>query len=150
MRGRARRAIMFAVVPLALLASGVFVWQASYSAFTQTTSNGSNSWTTGTVLISNDQSGSAVFPNLTGLKPDSALSALTPTGTFGPYAATTAASGGSACIKVSYTGSVHSNIHLYATLGGAGLATLGTWTLLTVDTAAGNAGDAVDPTCATS
>jgi hypothetical protein len=147
-RGRiARRAILFAVVPLALLASGVVVWQASYSAFTQTTSNGSNSWTTGTVKIDNDQAASAVF-SVTGLKPDSSLSALSPPGTFQAFAASDVTSGGSKCIKVTYSGSVNANIKLYANLAGD-TATLGTWMLLTVDTVTGDTADAADPTCGT-
>ena len=142
-----RRVLPMAIVPVALLASGAFVWQASYSAFTATTTNGSNSWTSGTVNITNDQSGSAVFNGLTGLKPDASLSALSPGNTGGAYAASSTTSGGSACIKVTYSGSVNANIRLYATLGGADVATLGGWTLFTVDSVAGNAGDAANPTC---
>lgn len=147
LRLRWRRQLPFVIVPLALLTSGALVWQASYSAFTATTTNGTNSWTTGTVNITNDQSGAAVFNGLTGLKPDSTLSALSPGNTGGAYTATTTTSGGSACIKVTYSGSVNANIRMYATLGGADVATLGGWTLFTVDAVAGNAGDAANPSC---
>jgi len=143
---RARRALMLSVVPLALIGSGAFVWQASYSAFTATTTNGTNSWTTGTVNITNDQSATAVFNGLTGLKPDASLSALSPGNTGGAYAASTTTSGGSACIKVTYSGSVNANIRMYASISGD-TAGLGTWTLFTVDAVAGNVADAANPSC---
>ena len=128
-----RRAALFAAVPLAMLGSGMFVWQASYSAFTATTSTASNSWSTATVDLTADQSASVVFSGLTAIKPDSALSALSPGNTGGAYAATSTASGGSACIKVTYTGTTNSNIRMRATVGGADIATLGGQILFTVD-----------------
>src|SRR5919202_973508 len=48
--GGARRAAL-AVVPLALLGSGAFVYQASNAAFTASTSTGSNTWAAGNVFL---------------------------------------------------------------------------------------------------
>lgn len=135
---RTRHAVTLVTVMVALLGSGALVWQASYAAFTATTVTGSNSWTSGTVTIGNDQSSQVVI-GLTGVHPDSALANLTPP-SGGAYTAPGAGSGGSACVKVTYTGSVKANVRMYATLGGDTTG-LGTWTLLTVDTANGNTTD---------
>jgi hypothetical protein len=48
-------------VPLGLLLSGVLVWQASYAAFIGSTSNSGNSWSVGTVNLSNDSGGVPMF-----------------------------------------------------------------------------------------
>lgn len=143
-----RRAVTVAVVPLAFVGTGALILRASYSAFTTTATTGTNSWTTGTVNLSTDQTGAVVFPGLTGLKPDSALNALAPGATGGAYAATTPASGGSACIKVSYSGSLTADIRFYATVGGADAATLGAQILFTVDAVAGAGGDPANLNCA--
>lgn len=143
-----RRAILLATVPLAMLGSGFVVWQASYSAFTATTSNNGNSWTTGTVAINNDESATVAFPNLTNLVPDGSRNSITlPNG--GAYAAGSTSSGGSACIKVTYTGSVTSEIRMWATVGGADAATLGTWILFSVDMVNGATGDGTNLSCST-
>lgn len=68
------------------------MWQASNAAFTSTTANGANSFSTGSVVISSNP-GSALF-NLTGLKPGDT---------------------GAACITVTYSGSLAANVRLYAT-----------------------------------
>lgn len=141
-----RRTALFAVVPLTLFGSSALVWQSSRAAFTATTGNPSNSWTSGTVALANDQSGVAVFDALTGLVPDSSRSALSPPAA-GAYAAGSTSSGGSACIKVTYSGSVTANVRLRATLGGAGLSTLGGKILLTVDMVNAGLADAANPSC---
>lgn len=72
-----------------------------YSAFTSTTSNASNTLAAGTVALSDNDSGSALF-SLSNMKPgDSATK----------------------CIKVDYTGTVSSNVRLYGTTTGTGLGT---------------------------
>ena len=142
----ARRAILFAVVPLALLGSGVLVWHASYSAFTATVPNNGNTWTTGTVVLDTDQDGQVAFNLPSNVRPDSSLTSLNPPAS-GPYTAPASSySGGAACIKVSYTGSVNADVRLYATLGGD-TAVLATWMLFGVDTASGASGDAQDLGC---
>jgi hypothetical protein len=99
-RGGLRAAL--AVVPLALLATGALVFQASSAAFTATTSTGSNSWTAGTVTLAD-------------------LSSVTfTTGTMKPGFANR----GTQCIDVAYTGTLAAqNIKMYLghtanTLGG--------------------------------
>jgi hypothetical protein len=50
-----RRRVLRAVAPVAgLLAVGLLVWQGSYAAFSATTSNGANSWASGTLTLTND------------------------------------------------------------------------------------------------
>ena len=58
---RRRRVVRAAAVPVALLASAVVVWQGSYAAFSATTDNTGNSWTTGDVALTDDDGGSAAF-----------------------------------------------------------------------------------------
>jgi hypothetical protein len=107
------------VTPLIGLAVAVlFVWQASYAAFTATTSNGPNNWTTGSVVLSNN-TGTAMF-SVTNIKP----------GDFG-----------SKCIVVTSSGTVPSTVKLY----GAGLTTpsngLSSALMLTITQGTGNAAD---------
>jgi hypothetical protein len=54
-------------VPLGLLLSGLFVWNASNAAFTATASNGGNEWKAGTVALTSD----ATLPmfNVSNIKP---------------------------------------------------------------------------------
>src|ERR687886_499089 len=67
-RGGGPRRAALAVVPLALLGSGAFVYQASNAAFTANTSTGSNAWTAGNVMVSNTTSGSTTV-SISNLKP---------------------------------------------------------------------------------
>lgn len=82
-----------AVVPVALVASGLVVSQASYSAYSASTSNPTNNWTAGTVALSDDDSSTAMF-SATNLKPGST---------------------GEKCIVVTSTGSLPSVVKLYGT-----------------------------------
>ena len=116
-----------AALTAAMLITGGMVYNASYAAFSATTTNPGNSWSTGTVAITNDQNAAAVF-NLTTVKPDTTTSTLNPPGT-GAFTASHPTSGGSACIKVTYTGTSTADIKLYATLT--------------------NTAPTTDPTCAT-
>ena len=95
-RGTAWKLLVTALV-LGLI--GVVAGLGTWSAFSSTTSNSGNSFTAGTVSISDDDAGSAMF-SLTGLKPgDSA----------------------SKCIVVTYTGSLPATVRLYGTTAGTGL-----------------------------
>jgi hypothetical protein len=86
-----------------VLGSGAMVWSASNAAFSGTTVNPANSWSAGTVSLTDDDSGTAMF-TATGLTPASA--ALTK------------------CIVVTYGGSVAAPVKLYgAAPGGTGLGT---------------------------
>lgn len=83
----------WSAVPAALVISGLVVSQASYSAFSATTSNPTNNWNAGTVALSDDDSNTAMF-TASGLKPGST---------------------DSKCISVTSTGSLASNVKLYGT-----------------------------------
>jgi hypothetical protein len=73
-----------------VVASGVLVWHASYSAFTASTTNGANSWQAGTVVLTSAP-GTAMF-SPTGLKPGDS---------------------GTACVKVTYQGSLPAVVKLF-------------------------------------
>lgn len=76
-----------------LAASAIVVWQASYSAFSATTSNPTNNWSAGTVALSDDDSNVAMF-TASNLKPGAT---------------------GTKCIAVTSTGSLASTVKLYGT-----------------------------------
>lgn len=91
-RGPRTRTLLLLALPIALVLSAGIIWQASYATFNATTSDGSNKFDTGTISLTNERSGSAIF-NVTNLTPGQT---------------------GSACIVVTYDGSVTSNgVHLY-------------------------------------
>lgn len=71
-----------------------------YSAFSTTTANSGNSLGAGTVVLSDNDSGSALF-SLSNMKPGDTSTK---------------------CLKVDYTGSLSSTVKLYGTTGGTGLA----------------------------
>ncbi|MGF9660799.1 hypothetical protein AAIH25_02885 [Arthrobacter crystallopoietes] len=58
---RARKIAAFGAAPVAVLAAGAMVWQASNAAFTATTQNSGNSWSTGSVYLTDDDNGVAAF-----------------------------------------------------------------------------------------
>lgn len=86
-------------VPVGLLASGALVWQASYAAFTATTDNTGNSWSTGTVVLADNDGGSALWT----------------TAGLGPLEH---GSTDTSCITVSYSGNLAATIDLSATASG--------------------------------
>lgn len=69
-RPNAKRVVMALATPVAILAGAALVWQASYAAFSGTTRSSGNSWQTGSVALTDDDSGSARF-QATGLTPGS-------------------------------------------------------------------------------
>ena len=76
---RLARAAKFAVIPAALAVSGLLVAQSSYSAFSARTHNPGNSWASGSVALTDDDNGVAMF-DVTNLKPgDSGSKCLTVT-----------------------------------------------------------------------
>ena len=91
--------------PIGLLLSVALVWQGSRAAFTAQTSNTANSFTTGTVALSDDDSGVALFPTITGMKPGST---------------------GVKCILVTYGGSLAATVKLFVNTGDL-TGTLGTY-----------------------
>ncbi|MDQ6641844.1 MAG: CalY family protein [Actinomycetota bacterium] len=90
---RNKRLAAAAAIPVAVIASGVMVWQSTYSAFSATTSNPTNNWASGTVALSDDDSNTAMF-TATALKPGST---------------------GTKCIAVTSTGSLPAAVKLYGT-----------------------------------
>lgn len=58
---RMRKISMFAAAPLAILIAGGMVWQGSQAAFTASTRNSGNSWSSGNVVLTDDDQGSASF-----------------------------------------------------------------------------------------
>ncbi|MDP9026081.1 MAG: hypothetical protein M3N46_00820 [Actinomycetota bacterium] len=97
---RARRIAIFSVGPLAVVGAALLIWQISAAAFTAQTQNVGNSWSTGSVNLTDDDQGAAAF-QLTNVKPGQT---------------------GSNCIKVTSTSSVSGVVKLYiARLGAGGL-----------------------------
>jgi hypothetical protein len=58
---RIRRIVPLAIVPLAIVAAGLMVWQGSSAAFTAQTRNAGNNWQTGSVTLTDDDAGAARF-----------------------------------------------------------------------------------------
>jgi hypothetical protein len=58
---RARRIGTAITTPIAIVAAAALVWQSSYAAFTGTTRNSGNNWSTGSVALTDDDAGSARF-----------------------------------------------------------------------------------------
>lgn len=90
---RAARLAAWIAIPAALVASGVVVSTASYSAFSATTVNPTSNWTAGSVALTDDDNNTALF-TAAGLKPGST---------------------GANCITVTSTGSLPSTVKLYGT-----------------------------------
>lgn len=92
-RGPRTRTLLLIALPIALILSAVIIWQASYATFSRTTDNPGNTFSSGTVsLTDDDNDGTAMF----------AVSGLVPSNS------------GSTCIKVSYGGNVASaGVKLY-------------------------------------
>ena len=101
--------VVRATAPVAaFLVVGALVVVGSRAAFSATTANTANSWSAGTVVLSDDDSGSAMF-NMTAMKPG----------------ATSAK-----CIAVTYSGTLTpADVKLYGTIAGSGLATYLTTTI---------------------
>jgi hypothetical protein len=90
---RAVKIAKWSAIPLALLASGAVVSQASYSAYSATTVNPTSNWATGTVNLTDDDANTALF-SASNLKPGST---------------------GTKCIAVTSTGTLASAVKLYST-----------------------------------
>ncbi|WP_152189015.1 hypothetical protein [Georgenia satyanarayanai] len=95
---RSARYARWLAVPVGLVVSALLIWQASYAAFTDKTDNSGNSWSAGTVTITDDDEGRAMF----------AAANLAP------------GSGGSEEITVTYEGTLNAVVKVY----GAGLQVL--------------------------
>ncbi len=58
---RARKIALFGAAPLAVLIAGGMVWQGSQAAFTASTRNSGSAWSTGNVVLTDDDLGAAAF-----------------------------------------------------------------------------------------
>jgi hypothetical protein len=58
---RAQKIMAAATTPVAVIAAGALVYQASYAAFTGQTRNSGNEWSTGSVKLTDDDNGQARF-----------------------------------------------------------------------------------------
>lgn len=58
---RIRKVATISAAPIAILLAGALVWQGSQAAFTATTRNSGNAWSTGQVMLSDDDKGVAGF-----------------------------------------------------------------------------------------
>lgn len=119
-RGRRRpeggRRLALAVVPVAMVISGAFVYQASNAAFVATTTS-TASFATGTVTLSNNAPSGVLF-NVTAMKPGDT---------------------NNACVNVTYSGSLGSDVRLYLTslTGSTGAGGLADFLRFTVEEGAG-------------
>jgi hypothetical protein len=123
---RIRSIAKWAVVPVALMASGLLVWQSSYSAFSATAVNPSSNWTAGTVALADDDTNTALFTAST-LKPGDT---------------------GTKCIVVTSSGNLASTVKLYQT-GYATTAALGTYLNMVIDEGTGGTFASSGPTSCT-
>lgn len=90
------RKILLSVLAVGVVAAAAGV--GTFAAFSSSTQNGPNSFAAGTVTIGDDDGTTGTVLSLTAAKPGD-----TATG----------------CIKVSYTGSLAANVHLYGSVSGA-------------------------------
>lgn len=58
---RARKIAALSIAPVAIVLAGALVWQGSQAAFTATTRNSGNAWSTGNVVLTDDDLGAAGF-----------------------------------------------------------------------------------------
>lgn len=68
---KTRTVIAALATPVAVIAAGALVYQASYAAFTGSTNNTGNEWSTGSVNLTDDDNGVAMF-RITNLLPGQA------------------------------------------------------------------------------
>lgn len=112
--GRSARLVGALAGVAGVAVSAAVVWHASYAAFSATTDNPTSNWSAGTVALSDDDSGSAMF-TVANLKP---------------------AATGTHCIAVTSTGSLPAAVKLYGT-GAATTNALSSYITLTVTQGSG-------------
>ena len=122
-RSARRGSVQAAAVTVGVVASSLLTWGASSAAFNAATTNGTNTFGTGTVVLSSAP-GSALF-TVTGLKPGAT---------------------GSACITVSYAGSLAATVRLYGTAPSATNA-LDNYLTVQIDETTGPGGTITGPSC---
>jgi hypothetical protein len=106
LRWSAGAARMMAVLGGVAVAGTLVVTQ-THGAFSSSSSNDSNTWSAGSVTLADDDSGNVLF-NTSAMKPGDSSTK---------------------CVNVSYTGTLTSNVKLYGSVGGTGLASYLTTTI---------------------
>jgi len=119
-------ATKWGVIPVSIMVSGLLVWQASYAAFSSTTTNPTSNWTAGTVALTDDDSATALF-TAASLKPGST---------------------GTKCIVVTSSGNLASAVKLYGTTYST-TGALGTYVNLVIDEGTGGTFATSGPTSCT-
>jgi hypothetical protein len=117
---RRRRALRAAAPAAGLLAAGLLVWQGSYSAFSATTDNSNDSWSSGTLVLQNN-GGAAAY-------------AVSTTATFNE-ANLKPGSTATKCITVKSTGSLAGTMKFYRSSLADSAPSLGAQIQLTIDMA---------------
>jgi len=121
-----RTAAKWGVVPVSIMVSGLLVWQASYAAFSSTTTNPTSNWTAGSVALTDDDSATALF-TAASLKPGST---------------------GTKCIVVTSAGTLASAVKLYGTTYST-TGALGSYVNLVIDEGTGGTFASSGPTSCT-
>jgi hypothetical protein len=107
--------VLIIVVPVAIIVAGLLVYTASRAAFVATTTTGSSSFSTGSVELTNDSVGTAVF-TATDLAPGAT---------------------DTEDIVVTYTGSLDADVVLYSSIEGGSVQTLAPYLDLEITSASG-------------
>ena len=131
-KGRVRIGMpgMVVLIPLAMVASTGVIYQASNAAFSAQTTNGTNTWSSGSVVLTDNDSGTAMF-TVSGVKPGQT---------------------GTQCILVTYSGSLAANVKFYVatytpTVTAGAPSGLGPFLNLTVEQGTGTASTGVSGSC---
>jgi hypothetical protein len=111
---RARRTVLPVAVPVGLVMSLAVTWGSTHAAFSASTGNAGNSWQTGSVVLGDSASGSALFTSASD-------SALKPGSTR------------SRCIRLDYTGDLAADIRMYVGTPAGGATTLDPYLVMSVE-----------------
>ncbi|MGR6967496.1 hypothetical protein ACU610_23860 [Geodermatophilus sp. URMC 61] len=103
-------------VPVGLVTSLALTWSSTHAAFSASTGNADNSWQTGSVVLADSDSGSALFTSTS-----SSDGALKP------------GSSRSRCIRLDYTGSLQADIRMYVGTPAGGATALDPYLLMSVE-----------------
>ena len=117
---RRRRALRAAAPVAGLLAAGLLVWQGSYAAFSATTQNNTDAWTSGSLALTNN-GGTAVYAGTT-------------TATFNELALKPGSTG-TKCITVKSTGTAAGSLAFYRSALADSAPSLGAQIQVTIDAA---------------
>jgi hypothetical protein len=101
-------------VPVGLVLSATLTWNATYAAFSASTGNNGNVWQTGSVVLTDEDNGAALFTTVSdgALKPGSTRSR---------------------CIRVDYTGDLAADIRMYVGTPPSGADSLDPYLLMSVE-----------------